>query len=316
MARKADVSGWMELKLTVNAPGAPPAEYAVGDQPMVLGRDPACEIPIPSQYVSRRHCQVEQTLDGWDIVDLGGRNPVILNGDPVASRAGLTHGDTITIADVTIGVTGDQASSGTVVFQARPAAPSERRPVTSPGEGIQGLWRGQNMGPGGTVTIMFTDLERSTSMVTNLGEREAYKVTTAHNAILREQFATYRGHEAKRMGDGFLVLFASARDALNCSVAIQKRLSFTDNEASGPIRVRMGIHIGEVLWDENDIFGASVNFAARVSSEARGGEILISALLREVIAPSGEFTFGEERILPLKGFKGLHKLTALEWAIG
>jgi class 3 adenylate cyclase len=76
----------------------------------------------------------------------------------------------------------------------------------------------------------------------------------------------------------------------------------------------MGIHIGEVLWDDNDIFGASVNFAARVSAEAQGGEILISALLREVIAPSGEFTFGEEKIVPLKGFKGLHKLTALEWA--
>ena len=190
----------MDLKLTVHAPGAPPAEYAVGEQAVVLGRDASCDVPIPSQYVSRRHCQVEPTLNGWDIVDLGGRNPVILNGAAISERAALNHGDSITIADVTIDVTGDQSMSGTVVFQVKPAAAAASRPATSPGEGIQGLWRGQNMGPGGTVTIMFTDLERSTSMVTNLGEREAYKVTTAHNAILREQFATYRGHEAKRMG--------------------------------------------------------------------------------------------------------------------
>jgi class 3 adenylate cyclase len=161
---------------------------------------------------------------------------------------------------------------------------------------------------------MFTDLERSTSMVTNLGEREAYRVTTLHNTILREQFDLYRGIEAKRLGDGFLVLFASARDALGSSIAIQRNLLATASEPYGPIRVRIGVHIGEVLWDENDIFGASVNFAARVMSEAQAGEILISALLREVIAPSGEFEFGEEKIVPLKGFRGLHKLTTLEWA--
>jgi class 3 adenylate cyclase len=151
-------------------------------------------------------------------------------------------------------------------------------------------------------------------MVTNLGEREAYRVTSLHNSILREQFELYRGHEAKRLGDGFLVLFASARDALSSSIAIQRKLLATASEPYGPIRVRIGIHIGEVLWDENDIFGASVNFSARVMSEAQAGEILISALLREVIAPSGEFEFGEERIVPLKGFRGLHKLTTLEWA--
>src|SRR5690606_32264926 len=105
------------------------------------------------------------------------------------------------------------------------------------------------------------------------------------------------------------------RDALNCAVAIQRRLLATVNEPTGPVRVRIGVHIGEVLWDENDIFGASVNFAARVAAEAHGGEVLVSALLREVLAPSGEFIFGEERILPLKGFKGLHKLTALDWNV-
>lgn len=310
----------MELRLTVSAPGELPTEHVVEDRALVLGRDPSCDIPIPSQYVSRRHCQVEPTSDGWELVDLGGRNPVLINGEPLSGRAPLRPGDKVTIADVTINAEGEMASTGTVVFMpgATAAAPAPpRRAPTSPGGGsggIQGLWRSQNLAPGATVTIMFTDLERSTSMVTNLGEREAYRVTSIHNSILREQFEIYRGHEAKRMGDGFLVLFASARDALGAAIGAQRNLLKTAGEPYGPIRVRIGIHIGEVLWDENDIFGASVNFAARVMSEAQAGEILISALLREVVATSGDFEFGEERIVPLKGFKGLHKLTTLEWA--
>jgi class 3 adenylate cyclase len=158
---------------------------------------------------------------------------------------------------------------------------------------------------------MFTDLEQSTSMVNELGEREAYRVVSRHNDLLREQFRTYRGHEAKRIGDGFLVLFASARDGMNCAVAIQRSLA--KESSNGRIRVRIGLHIGEVLWDDNDIFGSAVNFAARVSAQANGGEVLISALLREVMAVSGEFHFGEERTAALKGFKGEHAMTLLVW---
>jgi class 3 adenylate cyclase len=160
---------------------------------------------------------------------------------------------------------------------------------------------------------MFTDLEQSTSMVTELGERAAFRVINIHNTVLRDQFREFRGHEAKRIGDGFLVLFASARDAMNCAIAIQRRLEEAQREAGAPIRVRIGIHIGEVLWDENDIFGSAVNFAARVSAEAKGGEILISALLREIMAVSGEFEFGEQREAALKGFRGTHMLTQLRW---
>src|SRR5439155_13947788 len=117
------------------------------------------------------------------------------------------------------------------------------------------------------------------------------KLMRAHNAVLRDQFNVYRGHEAKRQGDGFLVLFASARDALNCAVAIERSIGTAAPDSETPLRVRIGLHVGEVLWDENDIYGAAVNFSARVSAQAEGGEVLISALLREVVAPSGEFDF-------------------------
>jgi class 3 adenylate cyclase len=320
----------MDCKLIVNAPGAPPMEFVVGEDPVVLGRDASCDIPVPSQYVSRRHLEVRADGDRVLLTDLGGRNPIMVNGQPAGANGVARAGDVIQIADVTIDVKGaDVLSTGTVVFMpsstpaaplppvARPAAPaaaSTPTPAQPASGGIRSVWQGQDLGPGGTLTIMFTDLEQSTSIVQELGEREAYRLMSTHHQVLREQFKEYRGHEPKRLGDGFLVLFASARDGLHCAVQIQRKLAAMDAAThAAPIRVRIGIHIGEVLWDENDIFGSAVNFAARVSAEAQGGEVLISALLREVISISGEFTFGEERTASLKGFKGTHHLTPLVW---
>lgn len=321
----------MEQKIVIRSPGVPPSEHPIADA-VVIGRDAGCDIQVPSQYVSRRHIQLEPEGEGLILTDLGGRNPVLLNGVPISGSATARPGDSIGIADVVIDVAGlDPSSLGTVVFPASgtsggthggqgamPAmAPAPRAAPAGPGvsahAGLQSVWTGQDLGPGGTLTIMFTDLERSTSMVTELGEREAYKLMRAHNVILRDQFNVYRGHEAKRQGDGFLVLFASARDALNCSIAIQRNMRDEVPDSSIPLRVRIGLHVGEVLWDENDIYGAAVNFAARVNAQADGGEILISALLREVVAPSGEFTFGTPRTTPLKGFKGEHTLTPVEY---
>ena len=312
----------MTYTIIIRSPGFPPEEHEVASEPVVIGRDAGCDIQVPSQYVSRRHIELAPESDGLRITDLGGRNPVFLNGTPIAGPSTARPGDSIGIADVVIDIGGlDPSSLGTVVFSApaanaaAPAAPPAPTPGAVPPGGLQGVWMGQDMGPGGTLTIMFTDLERSTTMVTELGEREAYRLMRAHNAILREQFELYRGHEAKRQGDGFLVLFASARDALNCAIAVQRGLrASAPSAADAPMRVRIGIHVGEVLWDENDIYGAAVNFAARVSADADGDEILISALLREIVAPSGEFSFAEPRTKMLRGFKGEHQLTPLVWA--
>jgi class 3 adenylate cyclase len=303
----------MELKLTVQIPGEPSAEHTIGSTPVVVGRDASCDIHVPSPYVSRRHFQIEADGSEFRLLDLGGRNPVRINGQPVAGTAPLAPGDKITVADVSISVTGDPSSAGTAVFQTAFSEPES--PANQGAGAMQRVWQGQDLGPGGTLTIMFTDLERSTSMVTQLGEREALHVINTHNNVLREQFKIFRGREAKRIGDGFLVLFASARDALHCASGIQAKLA-SEESNFGPILVRIGVHVGEVLWDENDIFGSAVNFAARVVGAAAGGEILISGLLRELIAVSGEFQFGESRTAVLKGFKGTYQLTPVLWREG
>lgn len=170
-----------------------------------------------------------------------------------------------------------------------PAAQPPKRSPTSPGSGIQGLWRSQNLAPGATVTIMFTG-----PRAVDLDGDEPWRArgVPGHEPAqpdLREQFEMYRGHEAKRMGDGFLVLFASARHAWGAAIGAQRKLLTTGDTPTGSIPGADRDPHWRGAVDENDIFGASVNFAARVMSEAQAGEILISALLREVIATSASF---------------------------
>ena len=302
----------MQLTLTINVPGESPLEFLLESTPVIVGRDAGCDLQLSSPYVSRRHFRIESDdKDTWRVTDMGGRNPVTVNDRPVVYPTPIGPGDRIKVADVTVDVSGDMAAAGTVVFPAQePRQPSI--PDAAAAAGVRGVWQGQDFGPGGTLSIMFTDIERSTSMVNELGEREAFQVINAHNTVLREAFREFRGREAKRIGDGFLVLFASARDAIGCAVQAQRRLAGATS-GFGPLRVRMGLHVGEVLWDENDIFGSAVNFAARVMGEASGGEVLISSLLREVVSVAGEFRFGQERTVTLKGFRGTHVLTRVFW---
>jgi class 3 adenylate cyclase len=168
--------------------------------------------------------------------------------------------------------------------------------------------------PDGTVTILFTDLEGSTALTERLGDRRAYEVLRVHNAAVREQVAAHGGFEVKSQGDGFMVAFQSARDALACAVAIQRALASGCAGASGePLRVRIGLHTGEAIREADDFFGKAVILAARIADQARGGEILVSSLVRELTESRGEFAFEAAREVALKGLTGMHRLFVVGW---
>jgi class 3 adenylate cyclase len=80
------------------------------------------------------------------------------------------------------------------------------------------------------------------------------------------------------------------------------------------LRVRIGLHSGQAIREEDDFYGRSVVLAARIASEARGGEILVSALVRELTEPSGEFAFGDPTDVELKGLSGMHRLSSVRWS--
>ena len=168
--------------------------------------------------------------------------------------------------------------------------------------------------PDGTVTMLFSDIEGSTDMTVQLGDERAQEVFRIHNAIIRQQVAEHEGFEVKSMGDGFMVAFSSARRALRCAIAVQRTLAnYNDHHPGELLRVRMGLHTGEVIKEAQDFFGRNVILAARIAGQAHGGQVLVSSLLKELTDSSGEFSFNAGNDVVLKGLSGTHRVYEVDW---
>jgi class 3 adenylate cyclase len=166
--------------------------------------------------------------------------------------------------------------------------------------------------PNGTVTVLFTDIEGSTQLTEDLGDREWMEVLRKHNEIVREQLTLHSGFEVKSQGDGFMLAFSSARDALRCARDIQRAVAESDSNGHR-LRVRIGLHTGEPIREADDFYGKAVIQAARIAAEARGSEILVSSLVRDLTESSGEFAFGTPRDVELKGLSGRHRVSPVHW---
>src|SRR5262249_34267534 len=130
----------------------------------------------------------------------------------------------------------------------------------------------------GTVTIVFTDIVGSTELTNTLGDRAWLEVLRAHNGILLRATTAGGGLVVKGQGDGFMLAFGSARRALATATAIQHEIDAAFKDPRAPIRVRVGIHTGEVVREADDFFGGAVNYCARVASAADGHEVVVSSL--------------------------------------
>jgi class 3 adenylate cyclase len=156
--------------------------------------------------------------------------------------------------------------------------------------------------PEGTVTIMFSDIEGFTAITEQWGDRRAMDILREHNAIIRQRIAGSGGHEVKAQGDGFMVAFSGASRALECAVGIQCDFAARNRgRPEVPIQVRLGLHSGEAISDDKDFLGGAVILAARIAQQAKGGEILVSSVLKDLCDLNGEFQFAQGRDVVLKG---------------
>ncbi len=155
--------------------------------------------------------------------------------------------------------------------------------------------------PDGTLTVMFTDIEDSTRLNASFGDRAWLEVLRAHNSLITGATGRHGGTVVKGQGDGFMLVFPSALRALECARHIERGIAATFDDPGSPIRVRIGVHAGEVMRESDDFFGHAVNYAARVAGAARGGEALVSSLVHELVAPTREFAFEPPRKIELKG---------------
>jgi Flp pilus assembly CpaF family ATPase/class 3 adenylate cyclase len=165
----------------------------------------------------------------------------------------------------------------------------------------------------GTVTIMFTDVEDSTRMLSQRGFTESHEIMKAYEAIIDEKVAEHAGRRIKGLGDGFMISFGSVRHGVECALDIQKSIAdYSKQNPERKIRIRIGINTGEVVEEAGDIFGAAVNVAARVAGKARGGEVLVSEVVRQLVGPMAEMQFTVRGRYKLKGFPDrwrLHQVT-------
>jgi class 3 adenylate cyclase len=198
-----------------------------------------------------------------------------------------------------------------------PPVPQLRRGIEAVADDVRDEWpqlRAQ-VAPEGTVTILFSDIEGFTSLNERLGDMRAKDILRDHYQLVREELLTHRGFEVKVHGDGFMVAFDSAARALRCAQAIQRRQrAWSEQHPETPIRVRMGLHTGEAIRDADDFLGSTVNLASRIATAARGEEILVSALLKELCASSGEFDFDRGQEIELKGLSRPHKVFTAAWS--
>jgi class 3 adenylate cyclase len=161
--------------------------------------------------------------------------------------------------------------------------------------------------PDGTVTMLFSDIESSTEVNERLGDVRWLELLRLHHAIVREQIHQHGGYEVKVQGDGFMVAFASARRAVQCARAIHRAIDEQlGAHPDGPIRLRIGLHTGEAIKEEADFYGKNVVLAARITDEARGGEILASSVVKQLTESAGDVRFEDERKLHLDGLAGTH----------
>ncbi len=167
--------------------------------------------------------------------------------------------------------------------------------------------------PDGTVTLLFTDIVGSTPLNERLGDQRWMELLKEHNGIVRERVSAHQGYEVKTEGDGFMLAFSSARRAVDCAIAIQRAFAERNENAEEKIAVRAGLHTGEAIHDSGDFYGKHVNLAARIASQATGGQILTSSLLKELTDSAGDIEFDGGKEIELKGLTGTQRVFAIGW---
>jgi len=167
--------------------------------------------------------------------------------------------------------------------------------------------------PSGLLTILFTDMEGSTTLTQRLGDARAQEILRTHNSIVRDALKTHGGSEVKHTGDGIMASFPFASRALECAVGIQRAFAaHNQGNPDTPIRVRMGLNAGEPVAEEEDLFGTAVQVAARICAHAEPCQILASNVVQELAAGKG-FAFSDQGEAALKGLEKPVHLYEVRW---
>jgi len=162
------------------------------------------------------------------------------------------------------------------------------------------------------VAVMFTDVADSTGLNESLGDEEWARVLGGHREFIKTAFESCGGEVVGSQGDGFLGRFNTPNDAVQCAVEIQRELHQVERSAGFPLRVRIGVHAGDAMEDDGDLIGRVVNLAARVTSAASPGEILVTEPVSDAL--DGAFAVEDRGLKDLRGVSQPRHVLAVRWA--
>jgi class 3 adenylate cyclase len=165
----------------------------------------------------------------------------------------------------------------------------------------------------GVRTILFTDIVNSTILTQSLGDEAALTMLGVHDTIVRNALSASGGREVKHTGDGIMASFVSAAGAIRCAIQIQRELDkHAQTNPESALKVRVGAAVGEPVEQNNDLFGSTVQLAARLCAHAQPKQILVSNAIPDLCIGKG-LLFEELGEVVLKGFGSPVRAHAAAW---
>jgi len=163
--------------------------------------------------------------------------------------------------------------------------------------------------PSGTAVILFADIADSTALTERLGDTAFREKARALDESLRRAITSNGGTaiEGKLLGDGVLAVFGAAREAIACAQACHTAAYGVD------LKLHVGVHAGDVIREEGNVYGGAVNIASRVASEAAAGETLVSGTVRDLARTSAGVSFEDRGERELKGVSEPVRVFAVRW---
>jgi class 3 adenylate cyclase len=164
------------------------------------------------------------------------------------------------------------------------------------------------------VTVMFTDMVGSTDMTQARGDAAAQEVVRRHNSIVRGALAQFGGKEIKHTGDGIMASFPTAAAAVEASISIQHNVDQHNQRLPNQsLHLRIGLNAGEPIEEEDDLFGATVQLAARVCAATNADQVLCTGVVKDLTVGKGAGSFRSIGEKYLKGFKDAVPLFEVVW---
>ena len=161
--------------------------------------------------------------------------------------------------------------------------------------------------------VLFTDICGSTELTQQLGDDAGTALVREHDAIVRSSLDQHDGREVKHMGDGIMASFRSVSSAVESAIGVQRAIADRNAAAETAVDLRIGISAGEPITEGGDLFGATVQLAARLCACAERGGIAVSLAVRELCLGK-RVQFDEGRLVELKGFPQPVHTFGVVWA--